>query len=83
MPSPVRRGRLHRALGSESVYAGVETFNGYLDAVSVWSVALAPAVIAAGIHDTSTAWTDAAPGVCCAFALRSRMVLCVFFRACH
>ena len=61
MPAPARRVRLHRAIGSDSVYAGLDTFQGALDAVSVWSVALTRADIQAAMLDTSSFW---AIGVC-------------------
>jgi hypothetical protein len=61
MPAPARRVRLHRAIGSDSVYAGLDTFQGALDAVSVWSVALSRADIQAAMLDTSSFW---AIGLC-------------------
>jgi hypothetical protein len=56
MPSPVRRTRRFRAIGSGSASAGPQTFTGFIDGLSVWRVALSTTQVLAGMHDTSSQW---------------------------
>jgi hypothetical protein len=61
MPTPARRNRRYRTIGSGSFSAGVTTFLGFVDAVSVWRTSLSAAQIAAGMHDTSSQWATPLP----------------------
>jgi hypothetical protein len=52
MTAPVRKTRLHRALGRESVVAGNSTFWGSIDAFVVFRVARTVAEVQASMGDT-------------------------------
>ncbi len=56
MQSPVRKLRLHRALGQESIVSGNATFFGSIDAFSVWRVGRPLSDIIASMEDTSDRW---------------------------
>ena len=56
MQTPVRKSRLHSAIGQESVVSYNATFYGSLDGLLLWHSARTQAEVVATMSDTSSSW---------------------------